>query len=368
MSPPVDLVEVNTGVAAEYRSVRIPSLAKTDDGTLLCWVVGRQTASDWSPMDMLLFRSHDGGETWSKPEIFIRGDGHVVDNATSIVADGGKTIHFLYQRDYARLLYRVSHDGGMTFSAERDVTGPLEAARKTLNYNWTILAPGPGSGVRLKSGRLLSPVWLCNSGTKSHRPSVTTTIYSDDNGQTWNVGDIVVNNTEQTPNPSESIVVELPDGRVMLNGRCESKQYRRVVCYSPDGATHWTSPELVPELYDPICHASLVVVPPNGKRTQSVLAFVNPDSRKQTNTIRAWGGRPRENLTLHLSLDNGKTWPIARVLNPERVGYSAMAVNNDGTVTLVFERGYLPGNDFDLRYFSSVNIDIDRVLDEETKK
>lgn len=368
ISPPVDLFEVHSGFAVDYRSVRIPSLAKNNDGTLLCWVVGRQTASDWSPMDMLLSRSHDGGRSWSKPEIFIRGDGHVVDNATNIVADGGRTIHFLYQRDYARLLYRVSHDGGKTFSDERDITGSLETARKTFNYNWSVLAPGPGAGAQLKSGRLLSPVWLCNSGTKSHRPSVITTVYSDDNGKTWNVGDLVVNNTEQTPNPSESIVVQLPDGRVMLNGRCESKQYRRLVSYSLDGATGWTPPELVPELYDPICHASLVVVPPRGKRTQSVLAFVNPDSRKQTNTIRAWGGRPRENLTLHLSLDNGKTWPILRELDPERVAYSAMTVNDDGTIALVFERGYLPGNDFDLRYFSSVVIDIDRVLDESAKQ
>lgn len=356
-----DLHEVTTS-GEGYRSVRIPALAVTQDGTILCFAVGRRTVSDWADMDLMLQRSSDGGKTWSQPEVIVAGKGSVVDNATVIVSKRDGRVHFLYQQNYAKLFHRVSTDNGKTFSEARDVTAALEAYRSSSGYNWNVMAPGPGAGIELKSGRLVVPVWLCNSGTKAHRPSDALTVYSDDQGQTWQVGDVVARNSEQTPNPSECILLELPDGRVTMAIRNESNKYRRAVSYSADGATGWTKPEFVEDLYDPICHASMAVIPPRGERKEPLLVFLNPDSRTQKHTIRTFGARPRENFSIKVSKDGGKTWPISKVLDPGRSGYSACAVDNDGRLHVVYERGYVPGNDLNTRYFSYFNVDVDQLL------
>ncbi|WP_425395354.1 sialidase family protein [Aeoliella sp.] len=365
VSEPVDLYEVGVGPGKEYTSIRIPSMVVTGDGSILVWTSARRKTSDWADMDLLLRRSTDGGRTWTPPEVFVSGQGSVVDNATAIVARADRqTVHFLYQTDYAKLWHRQSTDGGKTFSPPRDVTTALDKTRDEDGYQWTILAPGPGTGAQLASGRLVAPVWLSNSGTHAHRPSVVTTVYSDDDGKTWQAGDIVVRNTDYTPNPSESIIVATPDGGAMLNIRSESSEYRRAVSFSPNGATQWTEPELVDELYDPICHASMTWLPAAAGSDQRQLAFVNPNSHTKTQAIRKWGGRPRENLTLRISKDRGHTWPISKQIDPGRSAYSATAVGPDGTLYIIYERGYMPENDLNTRWLSFIRIDLEEFLGE----
>ena len=43
-------------------------------------------------------------------------------------------------------------------------------------------------------------------------------------------------------NPSETVAVELTDGRVLFNMRSESKEHRRLITISPNGATQWSDP------------------------------------------------------------------------------------------------------------------------------
>ena len=85
------------------------------------------------------------------------------------------------------------------------------------------------------------------------------TIYSDYQGKSWHAGDIAVPCTDDWINPSETLAVELTDGRVMLNVRNESKTHRRLVTTSPDGATKWSKPRFVPELLEPIMAVEVVV-------------------------------------------------------------------------------------------------------------
>ena len=83
--------------------------------------------------------------------------------------------------EYSRCYYTRSDDDGVTFSDPVDITATFDAFRP--EYDWKVLATGPGHGIRLTSGRLLVPVWLSTgTGGHAHRPSVNSTIYSDDNG------------------------------------------------------------------------------------------------------------------------------------------------------------------------------------------
>ena len=113
-----------------------------------------------------------------------------------------------------------------------EITPAVAEFRKV--YDWKVIATGPGHGIHLRhgesSGRLVVPVWYSTgTGGHAHRPSIVSTIYSDDHGKTWVCGEVAVPNTSNWVNPNESTVVELADGSVLLNSRNESKPNRPVL-------------------------------------------------------------------------------------------------------------------------------------------
>jgi sialidase-1 len=203
-------------------------------------------------------------------------------------------VHALFCLEYARCFYVRSDDDGLTWSKPVEITKAFDAFRS--EFDWQVLATGPAHGIQLRSGRLVVPVWLSTgTGGHAHRPSVTTTIYSDDSGATWHRGDIAVPTTPEWIDPNETVVVELADGRVMLNVRSWSKQHRRLVTTSPDG------------------------------KAQPGL------------------GRDRKNVSVKLSYDEGQTWPVNKSLETGFSGYSDLAVLPDGTILCFYERGSIDG-------------------------
>ena len=326
--------------ADAYSSTRIPALVLTQKGTLLAFAAGRiESASDWADMDLLLRRSEDGGHTWGAIQVVAeRAGGKPTDNPTPIVGSDG-TIHLVYQRDYAYAYYTQSTDDGLTWSPPVNITSTFDAFKK--EYDWKVLAPGPGHGIQLENGRLVVPVWLANSDkiepNRSHRPSRIATIYSDDNGTTWHRG-AMVPDVEGFKNPSETMAVQLADGRVMLSIRNESDKRRKGVSYSQDGISGWTPPTYDEALFEPICMSSIISAPHNGK---DYLLFLNPDSEHIPK-------HPRQNLTLKASKDNGKTWAVEQVVNEGISGYSDIAVGADGTVYCLFETKANPKDDWSL--------------------
>ena len=333
-----------------YATTRIPALVCSRKGTLLAFCEARAQQSDWADMDILLRRSADGGKTWLPTQVFApRKNQQPTSNVTPIIDADGKTIHVLYQRNYANCFYVKSTDEGATWTEPTEITYAFEKFRP--EYPWKVLAPGPGHAIQLSTGqhrgRLVVPVWLCDPDPSrpggDHRPSCVATVFSDDSGKTWQRGAIVANNGDVVDgdtivNPSEHVAAQLADGRVMLNIRTESAPHRRLVAYSPDGATNWTKPIFDDELFDPVCMASLVRLPKIGKK-QPALLFVNPDSQYDQNYLnKSVEFRKRENLTAKLSRDEGQTWTTSRVIDPGQAGYSDLAVGPDGTVYCLYEK------------------------------
>ncbi|MCX6903027.1 MAG: sialidase family protein [Verrucomicrobia bacterium] len=207
------------------------------------------------------------------------------------------------------------------------------------SYDWRVLATGPAHGIQLKNGRLVVPVWLSTgTGGNAHRPSVVGTIYSDDHGRTWHAGDIAIPDAPPYRWPNETVVVQLADGRVLLNARSESEAQRRLVTTSPDGATGWSPARFDEALLEPICMAGMV------RYDARRILFSNPHNLTRRDHKEAPGkGRDRINLSVKLSQDEAQTWPVNKLLEAGFSGYSDLAVTKDSTILCFYERGSTDG-------------------------
>ena len=343
----VNLWTANVGGYATYR---IPGIVATKRGVMLAYTSARQGTSDWADIDIVMRRSTDNGRTWGASRR-IAGDGHgTTDNPIAITDYQNGSVVFLYQHNYERCYVMRSFDDGKTFTKPVDITSVFETFRP--QFDWHVIAPGVGHAIQLRSGRLLVPVWMAlgaptSPTSRSHKPSAIATIYSDDHGKTWQAGDIIAVNSEELPNPSESMAVQLPDGRVYLSIRNESDKHRRAFAISPDGAHHWTKPEFADALYEPICAASIVRYARSLNDPDPRILFSNPDSEglKAENPKRA--GRLRQNLTLRMSSDGAKTWPVSRVIDAGVAGYSDVAVGRDKSIYVLYEEGAIHNSETD---------------------
>lgn len=325
------------GSDREYRSIRIPCLLALPDNTVLAVAAGRSRVSDWADIRMIMRRSTDGGKTWEPLSVLIDRGQNVADNPVLIWDAPAKTVHFLHQVNYERIYHMASTDSGKTWSEPVDITPQLSRFQQL--YKWNVIAPGPGHGIQLKNGRLVVPVWLANGAPEPsgkgivHRPSVTAVMYSDDHGRTWQCGDIL---PDVLINMNETVAVPAEDGGVWLYVRNEEMPAFKIgVAYSKDGATDWTKAELHEDLYQPICFSSVLRL--SGVPDKSRILFCNPDSRKNPKRNKGNPWRARENLTLRMSYDEGKTWPVVKVLEPRHSSYSDLAMLPDGTILCLFE-------------------------------
>lgn len=337
-----------------YNIYHIPGVVVTAKGTVLAWCEARKRpagVSDWDDIRILLRRSTDDGQSWSAPKSIAHVEGpkrknpfalrmknvdpaDVTYNNPVLIADRDGTVHMLFCLEYERCFYQRSEDDGLSWSKPVEITGSFEAFNKA--YAWKVLATGPNHSIQLKTGRLVVPVWLSTGeGGNAHRPSVTATIYSDDQGKTWKAGDIAVPCTDEWINPNETVAIELNDGRVMLNVRSESKAHRRLVVTSPDGATNWSTPRFDDALLEPICMGGIVRYHHGG---QSLILFSNP-SHMETQQK---GSRDRKNLSIKLSRDEGGAWAVNKLLEDGPSAYSDLAVTKNGTILCFYGAGGKP--------------------------
>ncbi|MBK8091946.1 MAG: exo-alpha-sialidase [Verrucomicrobiaceae bacterium] len=343
----VDVFTANTNGIARYR---IPGIVVTQNGTVLAYSEARRnSSSDWGEIEIHLRRSTDGGKTWEAAKHIahhgarLEGNPHkkkdggekeqTVNNPVAIVDRETGAIEFLYCINYARCYAMRSTDDGLTWSSPVDVTATFEPFRK--HYDWKVIATGPGHGIQLKSGRLVVPIWLAYGKEGDHSPSAAATIYSDDHGKTWLAGDLAVPNNSEFGNPNETMLAELSDGGVMLVTRSVSKPNRKIITLSPNGATGWSKPAFHDQLWEPICMASITAHPTK----PGTLIYSNPHTLKLDKDGKETpaGRGKRENLSIKLSRDDGKTWPISKTLDAGPSAYSDLAVLPDGTVLCLWE-------------------------------
>ena len=102
--------------------------------------------------------------------------------------------------------------------------------------------------------------------------------------------------------------------------------------------TGWTTVRYDEALLEPVCMASLIRHHWPSASAPGGILFANPDNVERT-TANWWPACDRKRLTVKLSEDDCRTWPVSRVLEEGPSGYSDLAVLPDGTIMCLYESG-----------------------------
>ena len=325
------------------RVYRIPGLATTNKGTLIGVYDIRYHGGGDLPghIDVGMSRSTDGGRTWQPMQIIMdmgsdpayRYDGIgdpavLVDQKTNTIfvaalwSHGNRGWHGsgpgLTPDETGQFMIVKSEDDGKTWSDPINITNQIK------HPDWNLLLQGPGKGITMADGTLVFPAQYQDTKAKNRLP-YSTIIFSKDQGQTWQIG------TGAYPDTTEAQVVELEDGRLMLNCRY-NRQSRRVVMITDDlGATWQEHPSSRNALTEPrSCMASLINVDRElGRPYSGLLLFSNPAHPSS-----------RREMTIRASRDGGRTWPVNSTLQIDHgisAGYSCMTMIDEKTVGILYE-------------------------------
>ncbi|WP_136604442.1 sialidase family protein [Paenibacillus dokdonensis] len=239
-----------------------------------------------------------------------------------------------------------SEDDGITWSK------PIELNAQVKKSWMKFIGAGPGRGLQLTAdrhrGRLVFPVYFTNQDMFMSN----SIIYSDDHGQTWQMG--------ESPNDgrmwegemlsaetmksfsaqlTESQVVEMDNGDLKILMRNHAATKRTAVAVSKDGGQSWGEVSFASELIDPICQATVINYPDLGDGKLRLI-WANPADPDN----RILG-------TVRLSEDGGHTWTYSRTVNAGPYYYSCLTVLPSGELGLLYE-----GDEFHI-YFIKFSID-----------
>jgi sialidase-1 len=333
-----------------YASIRIPALLTTLRGTLLAFAEGRSANSDQASNKLILKRSTDGGKSWGPLQQVLRDGKNSLNNPCVVEERSTGRILVVIQSYPAggsefngklkpgvegpltvRNYLLASDDDGVAWTPPKDITATTKAA------DAVTVASGPGIGIQLahgpQQGRLIvpfnqrvGPFWDVRA------------VYSDDRGATWRLGELVpgaraVNAKGRTTSMvNEAQMVELQDGSVLMNSRrADDKPFRKAAT-SRDGGQTWSSVEQSTALADPACMGSILrysfaANTRTDSAMKSIILFASPNSTK------------RANGTVHVSYDEGRTWPASKVLQEGRFGYCCLTRMQDGRAGILYETG-----------------------------
>ncbi|WP_327310389.1 MULTISPECIES: sialidase family protein [unclassified Streptomyces] len=335
---------------------RIPALTTSVKGTVLAAYDARPTLGDLpGNISIVLRRSTDNGVTW-QPQQVVRKDAApkgygdpslLVDRTTGRIFlfyaasvnqgfFGSGTGNDENDPDVLQADYSYSDDDGVTWTHRR-------ITKQIKNPAWAGMFAASGEGIQLRrgpyEGRLIQQYAVRVNGA-----NYAASAYSDDHGETWKMGNPV------GPGGDENKTVELSDGRVMLNNR--SKPYR-TIAYSTDGGVNYTPFTQDTRLTDPANNASVMRYAPDAAPSDpqsSWLLFSNTEDASA-----------RRNLTVKMSCDNGRTWPIRKVVDPGAAAYSTLTRLADGRLGLLYERAdyqHITYSSFDLKWLGGTCADI----------
>ena len=321
--PQFDQATVFSAGEGGYHCFRIPALIVTPKGTVLAFSEARESSCrDDADIDLVMKRSLDAGTSWGKLEVLLD-DGDLSVNQPAPILDHitGEVI-LVFCKNNQRVFATRSSDDGVSW------TPPTEITHEVKDPAWSYIGAGPGHGIQLASGRLLVPGWGDTSpGPKTWRPAnwgkvqFSYVMYSDDHGRTWHRGDPLDINLSD-----ESTVVETADGSIYMNMRSRRNKRMRAYAWSNDAGLTWSRVEFDERLPEPSVQGSVIRFTDAKEHGKNRVLLVHPSSQTE-----------RSKLTVRLSYDECRTWPVAKVIHAGSAAYSDLAIGPGKTVLCLYE-------------------------------
>ncbi|MFI5157448.1 MAG: exo-alpha-sialidase [Sphingobacteriales bacterium] len=340
-----------------YKTFRIPAIIKAPNGDLLAFCEGRVNGgSDFGNVKVVLKRSKDNGKTWGGLQVVASNDTLQTDNAAPVVdlsdpaypkgriflfyntgnVPEGKLRRGLGVRE---VWYKTSVDDGKSWSIASNITLQVHKPKqpqfnKAYNFgeDWRSYANTPGHAIQLMAGRYKNRIYVAANhsvGTPQRRYADGRAFgyYTDDHGKSFKISDDV-----PMPGGNEVMATELSDSRLMLNARNQLGNVKeRIVAISKNGGKSWDTAYYDPQLPDPVCQGSILNI--GQKHGKSILAFCNDADTAN-----------RDNLTLRISYDGGKTWPFSKVIakapddyKGDYSAYSDLVKLSESTIGIYYE-------------------------------
>ena len=339
-----------------HASFRIPAVVRLPDGQLLAFAEGRvRDSDDFGDINIVMKRSKDGGQTWSPLTQIVDYDTQQAGNPAPVVdlsdpAFPGGRVFLFYNtgnnhegevrkgKGLREVWYIASADGGATWSAPVNITTQVHrpsqpASNPAYNFkeDWRSYANTPGHAMQFTRGKYKGRIYVAanhSAGNPQKRFEDYSAhgYYTDDHGKTFHLSEPL-----PLPGSNEATAAELSSGKLMINARNQRGDIRaRMVGISKDGGATWSKSYIDRQLPDPICEGSLLNI--GWKRKKAVLAFCN-----------AADTATRDNLTLRISYDEGKTWPKTYVVAnsgqsiPSFAAYSDIVKIDDQRIGVLYE-------------------------------
>ncbi|TWT78079.1 Sialidase precursor [Posidoniimonas polymericola] len=316
-----------------YHTYRIPTLIRATNGDLLAFAEGRKNGqADDGDIDIVLKRSSDGGTSWSDQQVlqdewdaptsdvFFGNPTPVVDSSDP---DHPGRVWLVFTRNAQRFFTSHSDDHGRTWSDRFEITPQVA------DPDWKWCVPGPVHAIQLTSGpragRLVIP---CDHRSRSTDGWGSHLIYSDDHGQSWQIGARETTELSSPLHPNECFALELPDGRLYINTRDQhgSDPATRAVTYSEDAGDSFVGP-FQPDrlLRSPVVQNSAITLQDDDG---PLILYSGPSHANK-----------RVGLMLRISRDNGASWSRHCVISPGTAAYSDLTPLDNNRVGLIYETG-----------------------------
>jgi sialidase-1 len=307
---------------------RIPAIVTAPNGDLIAAIDERVPSCDdlkfSRDINIVIRRSEDNGATWSEIETIV--DYPLGESASdpSMIVDAVTGEIFLFynymnldqEKDVYYLKLIKSRDNGKTWSDPVDITSKI--TKEAWHNDFKFITSG--RGIQTRSGTLLHTLVNIEHGLHLFA--------SDDHGQSWYLIDSPI-----IPG-DESKVVELEDGAWMVNSRVAGAGLRYVHTSQDMGKT-WIS-RADSTLVDPACNASIIrYTSVKDGDDKNRLLFANANSADR-----------RENLTVRISYDEGKSWSEGKTVYAGGSAYSSMTVLQNGNIGVFFEKDSYKENAF----------------------
>lgn len=339
-----------------HKSYRIPAIIKTPNGDLLAFAEGRVKGSgDFGDINIVLKRSTNNGKTWGEMTTVVNYDSLQAGNPAPVldVTDPNfpKGRLFLFYntgnnhenevrkgKGLREVWYKTSTDGGKTWNEGVNITSQVHRPNQAntayrFKEDWRSYANTPGHAMQFQSGKYKGRIFVAANHSAGEPQKQFTDyaahgFFTDDHGKTFRLSQTI-----ELAGSNEATATEISENGLMMNMRNQKGDIRqRIVAISKNGGETWDKTYFDPNLPDPVCEGSILSL--GVKNGKYILAFCNAADTQN-----------RDNLTLRISFDEGKTWPWTQVIeksNDAKVNdyaaYSDIVKMNKNQIGVLYEK------------------------------